>query len=32
MDVSKMKALGWSAQIDLENGIRSVYEAYKSTH
>lgn len=32
MDVSKMKALGWSAQIDLENGIRSVYEAYKRTH
>lgn len=32
IDVSKMKALGWSAQIDLENGIRSVYEAYKSTH
>ena len=32
MDVSKMKALGWSAQIDLANGIRSVYEAYKSTH
>jgi nucleoside-diphosphate-sugar epimerase len=24
--------LGWSAQIDLESGIRSVYEAYKSTH
>jgi GDP-L-fucose synthase len=32
MDVSKMKALGWSAQIELESGIRSVYEAYKSTH
>ena len=32
MDVSKMKALGWSAQIDLESGIRSVYEAYKSTY
>jgi GDP-L-fucose synthase len=32
MDVSKMKALGWSAQIDLANGIRSVYEAYKNTH
>ena len=32
MDVSKMKSLGWSAQIDLENGIRSVYEAYKPTH
>jgi GDP-L-fucose synthase len=32
MDVSKMKALGWSAQIDLESGIRSVYEAYKSSH
>lgn len=32
MDVSKMTALGWSAQIDLEIGIRSVYEAYKSTH
>jgi GDP-L-fucose synthase len=32
MDVSKMKSLGWSAQIDLEIGIRSVYEAYKSTH
>jgi len=32
MDVSKMTALGWSAQIDLESGIRSVYETYKSTH
>jgi GDP-L-fucose synthase len=32
MDVSKMTALGWSAQIDLESGIRSVYEAYKSMH
>lgn len=32
MDVSKMTVLGWSAQIDLESGIRSVYEAYKSTH
>ena len=32
MDVSKMKYLGWSAQIDLESGIRGVYEAYKSMH
>jgi len=32
MDVSKLTALGWSASIDLANGIRSVYEAYKNTH
>ena len=32
MDVSKINALGWSASIDLANGIRSVYEAYKTTH
>ena len=26
MDVSKLHALGWQAKIDLEEGIRSVYE------
>ena len=27
MDVSKLAALGWKCNIELENGIRSVYEA-----
>ena len=26
LDVSRMKALGWTARIDLSNGIRSAYE------
>ena len=26
MDVSKLNALGWSAQIDLKDGITSVYK------
>ena len=26
LDVSKMNALGWKAQIDLEEGIESTYE------
>jgi GDP-L-fucose synthase len=30
MDVSKLHALGWRAQIDLETGIRAVYEEVKS--
>ena len=30
MDVSKLKAAGWEAKIDLENGIRSVYENLKN--
>ena len=25
LDVSKLKALGWTAHIELEDGIRSVY-------
>lgn len=29
LDVSKINALGWSARISLEEGLRSVYEAYK---
>jgi GDP-L-fucose synthase len=30
MDVSKLHALGWRAKIDLEAGIRAVYEEAKS--
>jgi nucleoside-diphosphate-sugar epimerase len=31
MDVSKLKALGWQAQIGLKEGIESVYqEAFRS--
>ncbi|MCP9749905.1 GDP-L-fucose synthase [Ferruginibacter sp. HRS2-29] len=30
MDVSKLSTLGWKYSIDLEDGIRSVYEGYKS--
>jgi GDP-L-fucose synthase len=30
MDVSKLHALGWRAQIDLETGIRAVYEEVKT--
>lgn len=30
MDNSKINQLGWSAQIDLENGIRSVYDDFKN--
>ncbi|MDX2281100.1 MAG: GDP-L-fucose synthase [Saprospiraceae bacterium] len=29
MDVSKLHQLGWQAKIDLETGIRAVYEAVK---
>jgi GDP-L-fucose synthase len=29
MDVSKLHNLGWKASIDLEAGIRSVYESVK---
>lgn len=29
MDVSKLHALGWKASIDLEEGIREVYEEFK---
>jgi GDP-L-fucose synthase len=30
LDVSRITALGWKAEISLENGIRSTYEWYKS--
>lgn len=30
MDVSRIKDLGWSYSISLEDGIRSVYEEYKT--
>jgi len=30
MDVSKLHGLGWKAKIDLETGIREVYEGVKS--
>src|SRR5688572_8867826 len=29
MDVSKLHAMGWKSKIDLEDGIKSVYEAFK---
>jgi GDP-L-fucose synthase len=29
MDVSKLDAIGWRSSIDLESGIRSVYEDFK---
>ena len=29
LDVSKIKSLGWSPKIELEDGIRSTYEWYK---
>jgi len=29
LDVSKLNALGWQAGIDLEAGIRAVYEGVK---
>jgi hypothetical protein len=28
MDVSKLKSMGWTAGIHLEEGIRSVYAEY----
>jgi GDP-L-fucose synthase len=30
MDVSKLHGLGWAHRIDLESGIRSVYEEFKA--
>jgi GDP-L-fucose synthase len=30
LDVSKLHALGWHHRIGLEEGIRSVYEAYRN--
>ena len=30
MDVSKINAMGWQAKIELEEGIRATYEAYKA--
>ena len=31
MDVSKLKSMGWTAKIHLEEGIRMVYEGYKKS-
>ena len=28
MDVSRMRALGWTAKIPLREGVRATYEAY----
>jgi GDP-L-fucose synthase len=30
LEVSRISALGWKAQISLEDGIRSTYEWYKA--
>jgi len=30
MDVSRLRSLGWQASIDLEDGIRAVYEVYSN--
>ncbi|MBY0219425.1 MULTISPECIES: GDP-L-fucose synthase [Paenibacillus] len=30
VDVTKINRLGWSARVDLEEGIRSIYDAYVS--
>jgi GDP-L-fucose synthase len=30
MDVSKLKAQGWTASISLEEGVRKVYEGVRS--
>jgi GDP-L-fucose synthase len=32
LDVSRIKRLGWKAQISLKEGIASTYEWYKSSH
>jgi GDP-L-fucose synthase len=32
MDVSKLHKLGWTASINLEDGIRKVYEDFKKNH
>lgn len=32
MDVSKLHALGWKHEIALEDGIRSVYEAFRASY
>ena len=32
MDVTKLKNIGWSAKIDLENGINRVYEEMKNVN
>jgi GDP-L-fucose synthase len=29
MDVSRLRALGWSAQVDLEDGLRRTFEWYR---
>jgi GDP-L-fucose synthase len=31
MDESRLRSMGWSAKIGLEEGIRSVYEVYRKT-
>jgi GDP-L-fucose synthase len=31
VDVTKINKLGWSARIKLEDGIRSIYDSYKSS-
>ncbi len=30
LDISKLQALGWQARIDLETGIRQVYQSYSA--
>jgi GDP-L-fucose synthase len=32
LDVSRIQSLGWKAAIDLKQGIRSTYDAYRAEH
>ena len=32
MDVSKLVKIGWRARINLEEGIRQVYDVFKKDH
>ncbi len=32
LDVSKLKALGWESQMELEEGVRATYQWYLRDH